>query len=147
VSANCQPWGVHKQAVWQLEQEFFKQGDQERALGMPVMPMMDRYKDSAANSQVFFMSKLVRPLLDPCIELVDKDVADALGSHLEENMGHWITLTERYPKLSAQEILRLEEASEDDSDDSSDSVSEQTRFSIYSKISECSKPLSDDEVS
>merc|ERR1712137_1406791 len=62
---TCRPWDVHKVLVMDLEEEFFRQGDKERDLGVPIMPMMDRVKDSAATGQGFFLSKLVLPLLDP----------------------------------------------------------------------------------
>merc|ERR1719162_761303 len=39
---GCRPWDVYKQLVVVLEEEFFAQGDKERGLGIPIMPMSDR---------------------------------------------------------------------------------------------------------
>ena len=33
---------THKRWAYQLEEEFFRQGDKERARGLPVSPLMDR---------------------------------------------------------------------------------------------------------
>lgn len=43
-------------------QEFFDQGDQERALGLPVSPMMDRMTASHAQIQINFIEFIVAPL-------------------------------------------------------------------------------------
>ena len=43
-------------------QEFFEQGDKERAQGMPVSPMMDRETTSPPLSQINFIEFIVAPL-------------------------------------------------------------------------------------
>ena len=34
-----------------LEEEFFQQGDKERAAGLPISPLMDRNKDGVTKAQ------------------------------------------------------------------------------------------------
>lgn len=43
-------------------EEFFAQGDRERAAGLPVSPMMDRTSTSRALSQINFIEFIVAPL-------------------------------------------------------------------------------------
>lgn len=43
-------------------EEFFQQGDLERAQGLPVSPMMDRHATSLSLSQINFTEFIVAPL-------------------------------------------------------------------------------------
>jgi hypothetical protein len=45
------PWDVHTRWVACLEEEFFRQGDREKALNLAVSPLMDRCKDGITKSQ------------------------------------------------------------------------------------------------
>lgn len=42
---------MHCRWVERLEEEFFLQGDRERALGLPLSPLFDRTKPGASKSQ------------------------------------------------------------------------------------------------
>lgn len=42
--------------------EFFKQGDLERSLGLPISPQMDRATTSVPMAQVNFIDFIVAPL-------------------------------------------------------------------------------------
>merc|ERR1712196_270211 len=77
LSHCARPWSVHRTLVACLEEEFFSQGDQEKAAGLPISPMMDRSKDSAATGQGFFLEKLVRPMLEPYSAFVIESFRDA----------------------------------------------------------------------
>ncbi len=46
-----------------LEEEFFRQGDQERALGLPISPLFDRAKQGVSKSQVGFFDFVALPLV------------------------------------------------------------------------------------
>lgn len=48
--------------VGQLEEEFFRQGDVERALGLTISPLFDRSKQGITKSQVGFFDIVVIPL-------------------------------------------------------------------------------------
>lgn len=45
---------VHERWVEVLSTEFFLQGDRERALRLPITPMMDRHKPGILKSQVSY---------------------------------------------------------------------------------------------
>jgi len=53
---------AHLRFVGCLEQEFFAQGDKEKALGMPASFLMDRDKPGASSSQVGFFELVALPL-------------------------------------------------------------------------------------
>lgn len=54
---------VHKEWVGRLEEEMFRQGDQERALGLTVSPLMDRTKGGVTKSQAGFFNVVALPML------------------------------------------------------------------------------------
>jgi hypothetical protein len=58
----CDPTHVHLRWVAALEEEFFRQGDVERASGLPVTPLFDRTKPGVSKSQLAFMDIVVLPL-------------------------------------------------------------------------------------
>lgn len=113
LSHVCRPWDVHRRLVVNLEQEFFAQGDIERDLGLPVMPLMDRSKDSAAASQGFFLDKLVRPLLDPFSFFLRAPLRELLMGTLSENKIRWEGLVTKSGPLTATELVTAEIAEEE----------------------------------
>ncbi len=53
---------VHKQWVSRLEEEMFRQGDQEKRFGHAVSPLMDRTKAGVTKSQSGFFNVAALPL-------------------------------------------------------------------------------------
>jgi len=104
----CRPWDVHKGLVVDLEEEFFRQGDRERDLGVPVMPMMDRTKDSAAAGQGFFLEKLVCPLLEPFCQFIDPGLGQFFQDNLADNKQRWCELVETHGKQTAAKLVPLD---------------------------------------
>ena len=45
------PLDVHLRWVKRLEEEMFRQGDQERVHGLPISPLMDRFGQGITKSQ------------------------------------------------------------------------------------------------
>jgi len=105
----CRPWQVHKHAVVRLEEEFFQQGDRERELGVDIMPLMNRHSDSAAVAQDFFLEKMVKPLLLPVCHFLSPEVSDLMREDLEGNKERWNALVERHGKLSATQLVPLDD--------------------------------------
>ena len=62
----AQPRVLALEWAWRIADEFFRQGDREADLSLPISPFMDRRKDSLArtivNCQVGFINVLVKPL-------------------------------------------------------------------------------------
>ena len=64
-------------------QEFFEQGDQERRLGLPISPMMDRTASSPAQTHINFIEFIVAPLyhgVSLLWVLLGKGVMSSLGT-------------------------------------------------------------------
>eukprot|EP00457_Paulinella_chromatophora_P002475 gb/GEZN01002480.1/.p1 GENE.gb/GEZN01002480.1/~~gb/GEZN01002480.1/.p1 ORF type:complete len:670 (+),score=131.27 gb/GEZN01002480.1/:347-2356(+) len=80
--------------VWtaRITEEFFRQGDAERKLGLNISPMMDRQKPNIPNSQVGFIDVIVAPLFKTwagaapmCMEIPLK--------YMEANRTFWQEMT------------------------------------------------------
>lgn len=104
----CRPFAIHQHLVVALEKEFFNQGDRERELGLPIMAMMDRHSDSAAACQGFFLTKMVKPLLEPYTYFQCDARGIALSQNLEDNVKTWSGLVEKHGKKPAAEIVEIE---------------------------------------
>eukprot|EP00727_Mastigamoeba_balamuthi_P010979 m51a1_g6503 hypothetical protein (1410) ;mRNA; f:215860-220370 len=82
---HCEAWAA------KICAEFFAQGDQERALGLPVSPFMDRATANVPKVQVTFLDLLVRPLLDVLVRAVPQ--ASPLIDSLRLNRTQWARQT------------------------------------------------------
>ena len=65
LSNPTKPLDIYRQWVDRIMDEFFRQGDREREIGMEVSPMCDRYNATIEKSQVNTISCLERS----CTEL------------------------------------------------------------------------------
>ncbi|KAG2430481.1 hypothetical protein HXX76_010004 [Chlamydomonas incerta] len=54
---------VHKRWLGVLEEEFFRQGDREKAEGLPISPLFDRAKQGVSKSQTGFYEFVALPLV------------------------------------------------------------------------------------
>lgn len=87
LSASAKPWDVQVETVKVIFEEFYQQGDAERAAGRIPIPMMDRDQtDQQAASQVGFLTGIcipcytllhtlipeTKPLLDMCQENLER---------------------------------------------------------------------------
>lgn len=62
LSAAAKPWEVQVETVKVIFQEFYQQGDEERAAGREPMAMMDRDRpEEQAASQVWIVLYLIGP--------------------------------------------------------------------------------------
>jgi len=105
------PWAEHRQWVALLELEFFGQGDQEKALGLPVSFLMDREKPSVSASQAGFYDFVVMPMLKGLAA-----AAPSTGPVLEGAMANhreWLALeSAAHPEaLQPQDVQRTDSGS------------------------------------
>jgi len=64
VSHPCKPFKIHQMWSDLISDEFFKQGDRERAKGIPVSPLCDQSKHVLPKSQCDFIDFVVRPSVE-----------------------------------------------------------------------------------
>jgi hypothetical protein len=68
LSHLCDLTESHIRWVSALEEEFFQQGDAEKAAGLPISPLFDRTKPGVTKSQVAFLDIVVVPLFQVLAE-------------------------------------------------------------------------------
>jgi cAMP-specific phosphodiesterase 4 len=98
VSNPCKPLPLYRQWVSRVCEEFFRQGDLERSLGLPVSPLMDRVNPNVPKSQVGFIDFFIRPLFDTWVRFAPE--CDETLAHLAANRAHYDELTARGVKLN-----------------------------------------------
>jgi len=60
----CRPWEVSRAWSLQVSEEFYRQGDLERRLGLPVTPLCDRFTSSVCKIQTGFFRFIAAPLFE-----------------------------------------------------------------------------------
>merc|ERR1740121_2424332 len=105
--ANCRHFVSHIFTVKNLEEEWFRQGDQETRLSLPVSPNFDRHKDSAACVQQFFLECMVLPLVEPFSTFINEECAQKMKQNLASNVAGWDAAMSQHGKKSAAALSRL----------------------------------------
>ncbi|XP_071964651.1 probable 3',5'-cyclic phosphodiesterase pde-5 isoform X3 [Antedon mediterranea] len=91
LSASSKPWSIQQQTVKVIFDEFYQQGDEEKAQGQKPIPMMDRDKahELPANQVSFIVGICL-----PCYELLYKLVPGSkpLYDGASKNLQNWSAL-------------------------------------------------------
>ena len=92
ISNPAKPWAVSLRWTECVLEEFFAQGDEEKAVGLPVTPGFDRaaqptWKDRA-KGQAFFLGVLVKPLFEALGKVPGMEIGDIL-ENLDRNLTVW----------------------------------------------------------
>ncbi|CAH0716335.1 unnamed protein product, partial [Brenthis ino] len=73
LSASAKPWEIQIKTVKVIFEEFYDQGDKERAAGKTPIPMMDRHKpEEQPASQVGFLSQICIPCYSMLYKILPK---------------------------------------------------------------------------
>eukprot|EP00475_Leptophrys_vorax_P025009 TRINITY_DN34822_c0_g1_i1.p1 TRINITY_DN34822_c0_g1~~TRINITY_DN34822_c0_g1_i1.p1 ORF type:complete len:646 (-),score=117.89 TRINITY_DN34822_c0_g1_i1:2767-4704(-) len=78
----CLMWTVR------VLEEFFRQGDKERALGIPVSAMMNREKPNIEKSQIGFIDYVINPLFKLWSVLIPEETQCCVDN-IKFNRQHW----------------------------------------------------------
>ncbi|UJR27977.1 hypothetical protein I4U23_009235 [Adineta vaga] len=84
LSNPTKPLDIYIKWTDRIMEEFWRQGDKERALGLEISPMCDRRVASVEKHQVGFIEFIVHPLWETWADLVYPDASSILET-LEQN--------------------------------------------------------------
>jgi len=89
ISNPCRTWDVSK--LWSLRacEEFFRQGDLERELGLGLTPICDRFNVTVAKVQVGFYSFVVEPLFKEWHRFLASDLSSEMLEFFRSNQIKW----------------------------------------------------------
>uniref|UniRef100_A0A146LI32 Calcium/calmodulin-dependent 3',5'-cyclic nucleotide phosphodiesterase 1C n=2 Tax=Lygus hesperus TaxID=30085 RepID=A0A146LI32_LYGHE len=71
ISHPAKKWQLHYRWTTSLLEEFFRQGDKERELGLPFSPLCDRNNIMIAESQIGFIDFIVDPSMAVCSDMLE----------------------------------------------------------------------------
>ncbi|XP_029667903.1 calcium/calmodulin-dependent 3',5'-cyclic nucleotide phosphodiesterase 1-like isoform X3 [Formica exsecta] len=122
ISHPAKRWDLHHRWTMQLLEEFFRQGDKERELGLPFSPLCDRNNTLVAESQIGFIEFIVEPSMQVCSDTLEtvlaplnvKDTADEPSSEGENRRFKidkpWISCLAENKKIWKEQAVRDAEA-------------------------------------
>ncbi|KAH0952273.1 hypothetical protein HN011_004408 [Eciton burchellii] len=125
ISHPAKRWDLHHRWTMQLLEEFFRQGDKERELGLPFSPLCDRNNTLVAESQIGFIEFIVEPSMQVCSDMLETVLAplnvketaadEPSNSSAEENRRFkigkpWISCLAENKKIWKEQAVRDAEA-------------------------------------
>jgi len=89
ISNPCRTWPVSR--LWSLRacEEFFRQGDSERDLGLLLTPICDRFNVTVAKVQVGFYRFVAEPLFKEWHRFLNCSLSEAMLKNLYSNQAVW----------------------------------------------------------
>jgi len=106
VSNPCRSWDTTYAWAMVCLEEFFAQGDQEKALGIPVQFLNDRDKLNRPNSQIGFIEFVIAPFFAAQIMLWPG--LGELGDNLGNNLANWADMWEKDASPSDEEKQKVQ---------------------------------------
>ena len=110
ISNPCRLWPVSR--LWSLRccEEFFRQGDAERELGLPLTPFCDRFNVTVAKLQTGFYRLVAEPLYKEWHRFLDSPLSEAILANLYSNQAAW------EQEVLQQELIPAEATQEEQED-------------------------------
>jgi len=106
VGNPTKPWELcHRQAYLCID-EFFAQGELEKAAGIPVQMLNDKDKVNRPNSQVGFIEFVISPMVVAMVNLFPQ--LDSLASSLGHNIQRWSEVWQEEHKPPADAVSKVE---------------------------------------
>lgn len=85
----CRPWDISHRWSLQVCKEFYRQGDFEKRLNIPVTPICDRERTTVAKIQADFFKYVVSPLFEIWDQFLDTPLSRELLRNLWLNHVQW----------------------------------------------------------
>lgn len=89
ISNPCRPWDISKKWSLKVCEEFFRQGDFERQLNLPVTSLCDRQSTTVPKIQTGFFKFVVTPLMAEWHRFLKSDLSYRMMRHLKANEKQW----------------------------------------------------------
>lgn len=89
ISNPCRPWDISKKWSYKVCEEFYRQGDYERQLGLMVTSLCDRQTTSVPKIQEGFFRVVVTPLMNEWHRFLQTDLSYKMMRHLKNNQCQW----------------------------------------------------------
>ncbi|XP_048506638.1 uncharacterized protein LOC105685760 isoform X3 [Athalia rosae] len=110
ISNPCRPWEISRKWSHKVCEEFFRQGDYERQLNLPVTPLCDRHTTSIPKIQAGFFKFVVTPLYEEWHRFLGTGLSLNLMDYLKGNQTRWEALIQQEAAEETKtEISELEE--------------------------------------
>lgn len=106
ISNAVKPWTICKRWSDLVVQEFFRQGDIEKAQHLPVSPNMDRDQHNQPQISLGFSDFVVQPYFEAFVELLPD--ASPLLTTLADNRVHWEELRESNQQFGYDPYLSVD---------------------------------------
>ncbi|KAM7294096.1 uncharacterized protein ISCGN_023637 [Ixodes scapularis] len=85
----CRPWDISHRWSLQVCKEFYRQGDFEKRLNIPVTPICDRERTTVAKIQADFFKFVVSPLFEIWDQFLGTELSRELLNNLRLNHVQW----------------------------------------------------------
>ncbi|KAL1518131.1 hypothetical protein ABEB36_001802 [Hypothenemus hampei] len=89
ISNPTRPWDISYKWSIKVCEEFFRQGDFERELGLPITSICDKQSTSVAKIQVGFFRFVVTPLFSEWHRFMNSELSTCMMEMLNSNRGRW----------------------------------------------------------
>ncbi|KAF9194752.1 hypothetical protein BGZ49_003128 [Haplosporangium sp. Z 27] len=106
ISNAVKPWTVCKRWSDLVVQEFFRQGDIEKARGLPVSPNMDRDQQNQSKISLGFGDFVVQPYFEALVELLPE--ASPVLTSLSDNRTQWVELQRSSNEVGSDPYLLVD---------------------------------------
>lgn len=130
ISHPAKTWNLHHRWTMLLLEEFFRQGDLERELGLPFSPLCDRNNTLVAESQIGFIEFIVDPSMTVMSDMLEITLAPI--APLTCSSGN--TLSKTNSECSPKKI---HEAISEDGEPSKNGEEKSSRFRIKKPWATC----------